>query len=320
LQLLAGGQRRIARLCLQDWRGGQGGVRRREFVSLTRQDSPRRYLSNQLERLVQRLPAFTHGPYRSTRKWLGQRLVSHEGVPSSGPGGQSRAKFLESLRKRVDAIRFKVELNWDYYDGYYQFPSFTNTQEWSRKNFQVAEILQQLQPGTVLDIGSNRGWYSLLAARQGADVAALDTYEPVVSQLYRDAQQHTLAVQPLVLDFLWPSPGSGLFGFSLPAESRLKSDITLALALVHHLVHKQGLGFDHFVSGLSEFSRRWLLVEFVQYGDRSLAQWCDSERDWYSRDNFLAALEQRFQVVGVAESDPPTRTLILCEKIRQSKA
>lgn len=313
LRLFEAGHERIARLCLSDWKGWRRGVSYDDFVRLTDQALGERFLQTQAQSVARRLPYRLKTPLRRT-----QRTIAGRFHPSTAPellSIQQVASELRALRTQVSALNMVRTPSWDYYRDLFAFPSFTDTHEWSPKHLGVAQALDTATPMSVIDIGSNRGWYAQFAASRGATVIALDRDDNLVSLLYRDAKRTGLPLQPLVMDVVWPTPTQGLLGVWTSAVDRLECDMAMSLALIHHLVHAEGMRFDQVVDGLSQFTSRWLLIEFVPYEDPNLDQWQGLFRQsWYNLDNFLTALKRRYNVIKITGSDPPQRTLILCEK------
>lgn len=314
LHLFSSGQGRLARLCLQD-RSWQGGVSHEDYVRLMELGLFRRLVSKQVRRIV---PTHSQAPLRPLRRFLSKLLSSRRIVAPPHDDVQSRRTTLHLLTEAVEPIGFPGIMYWNYYEDLFTFPPFTDSQDWSSKQRAIADTLKMTKPMSVIDIGSNRGWYAQLAAQRGANVVAIDKSEPLVSALYCDAKDRNLTLQPLVMDLLWPSPGFGLLDFWAPAIDRLKCEMVLALALVHHLVHREGLCFHHIVEGWSKFTTRWLLTEFVPYEDPHLSTWDVKKLDWYSLGNFLASLEREYNVIQVMESDPAARVLVLCERRTRS--
>ncbi len=62
------------------------------------------------------------------------------------------------------------------YDTYYQDKkedfAFECSSEWKDKQKIIYNIIKKIKPKTVLDYGANTGWFSILAAKQGAQVVA----------------------------------------------------------------------------------------------------------------------------------------------------
>jgi hypothetical protein len=167
----------------------------------------------------------------------------------------------------------------------------------------------------VLDVGSNIGWYSQLAATLGSKVVALERDEVSAEHLYAQAKTQDLAILPLVMDFRSPTPGIGPCNkWLLPATQRLKCDMVLALALVHHLVSKQYLTFDQISQTLNSFSRRWTLVELIPPEDQYVRDWRTTNFAWYTTENLMSSLRTYFPRIEIFDSYPPPRKLLLCEK------
>lgn len=175
--------------------------------------------------------------------------------------------------------------------------------------------MTDIQPVSVLDIGSGTGWYSQLAAVLGSQVIAFDTNEACVTQLYNQACENNLPILPLVMDFSKPTPSRGLSKhWAIAATKRLKCELVLALALVHHIVLERRLNFDQIVKGLAQFSRRWVVVEFIPPDDYEVVNKWSERISWYTLDNFYNALKKRFRSVTTIPSYPGSRVLLLCEK------
>lgn len=229
---------------------------------------------------------------------------------------ERRLAYLERLRGEIERIDFPhAKTEWsDYYDN--RFMPFERSEIWTEKHRRVHRVLSELRPESLLDIGSNRGWYSQLAAMLGSKVVAFDEDAACVSKLYADAREKDLAILPLVMDFRNPSPAYGLNNQWLsPATERFKCEMVLALALVHHLAfHRFRLKFDAIAEALSRFTNRWLLVEFIPQEDEYVSKWNREGYSWYTQENFLEALRKKFRKIQIWPSEPSLRVLILCEK------
>ncbi len=160
----------------------------------------------------------------------------------------------------------------------------------------------------------NGGWFSKLAARNGHRVTAFDCDATCIHGLYAEASREQLPILPLVMDFARPSEAYGPSGQYPEAGERFRSDIVLALALVHHLVFGQHMTFGEIVAGLSRFTEKTLLVEFVPRDDRCLVTWNTAGAEWYTLENFVNALRAEFPRVEVMESNREPRKLMRCQR------
>jgi 23S rRNA U2552 (ribose-2'-O)-methylase RlmE/FtsJ len=225
----------------------------------------------------------------------------------------SRPEYLKRIRAEVESIAIDFEEStWSNYYDDGCFPSFSPSSTWTTKHQSVYNILSDIRPDSVLDIGSNRGWYSQLAVSLGTNkVVAFDTDETAVNRLYDDIKSQNAAILPLVMDFRDPTPANQI---AVCAADRLRCDLVLALAVVHHLVFKHFLRFDHIVTNLVPFTKRTLVVEFIPKEDQFVRQWWSPRYHWYTLENFIGELRRHFRSVSVYPSDPKPRVLLVCEK------
>jgi SAM-dependent methyltransferase len=172
--------------------------------------------------------------------------------------------------------------------------------------------------GLVLDLGANDGVYSLLAAEQADYVVAVDGDEMVIDRLYRRLRaERNENVLPLVMNLVDPSGGIGWRNRERAAfADRVRPDVTLALALVHHLAIAANVPLPEVVSWLRSFGGR-LVVEFVHVDDvqvqRLLANKPAGLFDDYRREAFEALLAEQFLVHEQQSLSGSTRTLYLAE-------
>ncbi|MFA5509124.1 MAG: class I SAM-dependent methyltransferase [Vulcanimicrobiota bacterium] len=247
------------------------------------------------------------GQERGLRETEGRRI----------PEKDARRRFFSSLKADIERIKLPiVDSTWsDYYD---EFPEFDNDARWNLKQKTVAQILDRVGPGEVLDVACNRGWYALLAAHRGSKVLAFDFDSSCVSQLYHEVKKHQLDVQPLVMDLLNPTPAFGWRNRQYPsAIQRLNANLVFAFAVIHHLVISQWQNFDRVVELLSDFTTQYLLVEFVPLEDDKvkeiLRHSAIPSTDFYTLENFMKALSKVYKNLETFPSHPEGRTLILCE-------
>jgi len=228
-----------------------------------------------------------------------------------------RGMFFEDLKKEIQSFQFITgKSHWSQY--YEDINQFFTPGAFHAKQRLVADLLEQCRPDTVVDIGCNQGGYAILAAQAGAKVVAFDTDEDSVTALYRLARLKELNILPLVGDVLYPAPQAGWRAVEFPsAPKRFRSQMALALALVHHLAITQIQTFDRIVQTLADYSDRWLITEFIPLEDpRSQELLLTNRRDmsWYCLENFLDALKKEFPQVETFPSHPAGRTLCFCQR------
>jgi SAM-dependent methyltransferase len=238
-----------------------------------------------------------------------------DGAASPARSAEDWVALLTRMRGRIERIDVTPpRTKWStYYES--SISPAAPTDGLSAKHHSVTEVLDGLRPKTVLDVGSSTGWYAMHAASRGATVLASDGDASAVGVLYEQAKKRELSIVPLVIDVRDPSPAYGLCGSRVQSvEMRFDTDLTLALALVHHLCVAQHMDFAQVVDTLSLFARDHLLVEFVAGEDPMLLPSSGNPHpvpEWYTLANFEAALRRRFELLDRFPSHPETRTLLL---------
>ena len=177
----------------------------------------------------------------------------------------------------------------------------------------VNEIILRCKPKSLLDIGSNTGWFSKLAALNGINVIAFDLDETSINKLYQNNKLQNLKILPLAMNFVKPTPAYGISLRCIPAIERYKAEMVLGLAIMHHLVFKQKIDFETSIRIFKAFTNKWLVVEFIPKEDKYVSQWYNESFSWYTLDNFVTELQRHFSRVEVLPSNPDPRVLILCE-------
>jgi len=228
-----------------------------------------------------------------------------------------RRAFFEGVKGNLLSIKLPdVSSMWSNY--YTDIRTFFTPSLYDIKQKAVADYIEKCKPASVVDIGCNQGGYSVIASRSGAKVIAFDSDEDSISLLYRLVTEKNLNILPLVGDVVYPSPASGWLGREFkPAQERFRSEMALALALVHHLAITQHQTFDRITYMLAEYTSRWLVTEFVPITDprsREISRTARRDLSWYTLENFVDALKKVFRTVDLVPSHPEGRVLCFCER------
>ncbi len=314
LRLMDRGHGRIAHWLLHDY---ERGVLQSDLEALIHRPFSGLRLArgtvSWLQSAARRHMPLTLRPMANRVHALGKHFLSGSlGLP------QSRRAYLEQIRQEVESIKLPSlpTKALDCGDG--SLPPFLPSDRWTSKHRVVSTVLSDLRPGSVLDISSDAqgGYYSRLAARCVGQVVAFNPNEASIKRLYADAKRNNLPILPLLMDFISPSHDLSNYWFA-PASERLRCDLVLALGLIDRLVFKQNIRFDTIVDRLSIFSGSALLVEFIPRGASDLPTWPPdrvSMFSWYTLDNFINALRQRFRKVSNVLIDHDSHVLLLCIK------
>ena len=108
----------------------------------------------------------------------------------------------------------------------------------ARKEAFVSERVTNRQFALAWDLGCNDGRFSRIVASAAKTVVAMDADTGSIDQLYRDLRKEQCPnLLPLLMNVANPSPAQGwACGERASLVDRGRPDLTLALALVHHLV------------------------------------------------------------------------------------
>lgn len=183
----------------------------------------------------------------------------------------------------------------------------------------VARATRTLTAPMVLDLGANDGRFSRVALEAGASLAiAVDGDHLTVDHLYRQLRKdRETRILPLVVDLADPSPALGWRSKERSSfVDRVRPDLVLCLAVIHHLALSNTVPFEEIVGFLRDFDAP-VVVEMPHRNDpmaaRLLARKRDGLFDHYDQPQWEAALRQQFTVPEQATLPSGTRTLYLCQ-------
>ena len=206
-----------------------------------------------------------------------------------------------------------MEGEWTSY-GQPQLSNLTDHSALREKDRIVHRMIEQDSGKTLIDIGTNNGLHSDIAAALGKRVLACDIEETCLNSLYARTNKRGSDILPLYHDFLWPIGTSGILNTIPAAEDRLSCDTVLMMAVTHHLAFKQHVSFEAMAIGISSLSIRRAIVEFVPAEDEHVALWSPGRLPWYNLENFIAAMERHYKSHTIIPSEPRPRCVIVFEK------
>ncbi|MCK4302861.1 MAG: class I SAM-dependent methyltransferase [Candidatus Eisenbacteria sp.] len=222
-----------------------------------------------------------------------------------------RARFFGTLRRKLKAFRFDVHP--DVWAPYYEQIAPDVDKEAKLKA--VSALIDRLHPETICDLGCNTGVFSVLAARTGARIIAIDSSETCISRLYARAKADSLSITPLLSDVLCPTPAFGFMSAQYPSLiERATSDVVLCLALMHHLHITGRQSFDRIARLMSALAKKDLIFEFVAMDDANNDLLGAGREIDYSLDDVQRELHRYFPQIEALPSDRATRKILLCSK------
>lgn len=224
--------------------------------------------------------------------------------------------LLESLQATIRNIKW--DINKENWAEYYQDTNYSKT-AFKEKERIVLEMLNQVKPKSVLDLGANTGFFSFLAANDaGCSVLSTDFDPGAVEMNYLQCKRNmTKNVLPLIIDLTNPSAAVGWNNLERDSFiSRCQVDMVMALALVHHLTIANNVPLEYISQLLSKLGR-YLLIEFVPKEDSRVAILLSSRDDIfenYDLKGFKKAFEANFRLLLENKIPESERTILLFER------
>ena len=142
--------------------------------------------------------------------------------------------------------------------------SYSDVDLQRKENF-VRQAVARQHPHLVWDLGSNTGHFSRVAGEHAEYVVAMDADSMSVERFYHRLKgEGKRNILPLVMKLANLSPDQGWGGNERQSPpARGKPDLTLCLALVHHMVISANIPVAAFLAWLARLGGA-LIIEFVE--------------------------------------------------------
>jgi hypothetical protein len=300
----------LAPLLVMQYRSGDWG----QYLRAALDGSPLDLVSAILPRRTYLRPGILmhlHLHARGRKRWSG-------GAPagSAAQGIRARIAVLDSLRRTVESLSGPGRIQG--WAGYYAEQKHYSQAARASKRAIVENAVRSTSARLVYDLGANTGEFTLAAAQTGARCVAFDSDAGCVGELYRHGRSNAESrVLPLVMDLRNPSPSLGFDHCErMSLSDRGEADLTMMLALVHHLHWGGRIPLASLARFLSKISRN-LLLEFVPAADpmaQAYSSALDAEARGSNADTLAAEFSPYFRLLRsdpIAESE---RTMLLFER------
>lgn len=248
---------------------------------------------------------------------LGRRYAASSGREVRGE--LARAGFRpEIVRANVRRLRKLVaRLRWDAgataWTGYRQDNPHSRADAGAKERF-VLMAAGRRSHRLAWDLGCNDGAYARTLADHARTVLAIDADHATVERLYRAlAEEGQRRILPLVIDVCNPSPDCGWRERERRSLLRRgRPDLTLCLALVHHLAITRNVPLAEIVAWLAELGSP-LVVEFPTAEDPMVQRLLAGKREGahgdYTREEFERRLTEAF-VLQRGEQTPSGQRIL----------
>ncbi len=202
------------------------------------------------------------------------------------------------LRKLVDRLRW--EPGRTAWSSYGEANPYGDADAAAKEAF-VRESAGLRRRRLIWDLGCNDGRYTRIAAADADYTVAVDADTAVVEALYRALRaEGSETILPLIGNLADPSPGLGWRGQERrPLAERGRPELTLCLALVHHVSLSGNVPVRAFLDLLADLGTE-VVIEFPTRDDPMVRRLLDRKGPGanpdYETDSFERALDERWRV------------------------
>jgi hypothetical protein len=233
---------------------------------------------------------------------------------------KAHQNIIDSLYDFIKKLSLNQATEWgDYYNKTNYDP-----QAFEAKKELIKQWVLPIKPKKLIDVGGNDGTFARTLAKEIPHVIVTDIDSNAVDynqeQIAKNNEQNMLA---FVSDVLQPSPGIGFNNTERTSLiERLKvysPDVTLALALIHHITLSGNVPFEKTANFFASFSKQ-LVIEFPTREDSWVTSLLVRKRefinhfDFYNIANFEAAFKKEFNLLKKEPIKGTQRVLFLFSK------
>ena len=220
-------------------------------------------------------------------------------------------KGLESFVQKLSPK--KVKTAWD---DYYT-DTILGDDYLKAKTALVNSFISGIDFSNVIDLGANDGHFSLLFTAD-KNVIATDADPNCINDLYLKTKATGITnILPIVNDLTIPSPTIGWGNAERESMTgRLKADLVLALALLHHLAIANNIPLQLIANWLQPMGEH-LIIEFVPKSDEKVKLLLQNRKDIfdnYTLENFKYIFTQKYQIIKEEKVGNTQRVLFLMKR------
>jgi hypothetical protein len=233
---------------------------------------------------------------------------------------KAQNNIIESLYDFIKKLKINEQTEWG---DYYNKTSY-NTNSFSQKALIIKEWASEINAKKIIDIGGNDGTFGRELLSQATEILVTDIDQNAVDFNYKKLiENKETKILPFVCDILNPSPSIGFN--NTERESlllRLKiynPDLTMALALIHHITLSGNVPFYKSAEFFTSFSEN-LIIEFPTRNDSWVQSLLVRKRefinhfDFYNEENFEKEYTQFFTISSKIIIHESNRILYLLKR------
>lgn len=224
-------------------------------------------------------------------------------IKASKLSKKGQLDIIKSLYNFIKNLKLKEDSEWG---DYYNKTNYSND-AFIKKSDIINKWISNLNVETLIDVGGNDGTFvrKINTKLKQALVCDIDNNSVDVNYKTLKSENETY-ILPFVLDVLNPSAAIGFQNTERDSFiNRIKKyapDVTLALALIHHMSLSGNITFDMSASFFASFSK-YLIIEFPRRDDSWVQHLLNNKADFknhfgfYTLENFEFAYAEYFEVL-----------------------
>lgn len=245
-------------------------------------------------------------------------ILSKNKRESSHKYSFSRQKLLNiinNLYSWVSSLKLhKAKGRWD---NYYDITVLSDAYVREKEEI-VGQWLDVTEGKVLMDIGTNTGLFALSSATVFESVIAIDADPACINELYLICKKEkNNKILPLCIDIAQPTPAIGWKNEERSAFlARYKVDVTLALALIHHLVIGKNISMEMLAEMFSKMTT-YLIIEFVSENDPKVLQMTRNRKgalEEYTEALFEKKFTPFFEILEKKQMSYADRSVFLMKK------
>ena len=250
---------------------------------------------------------------------LHSKISSKTTPGNNSPQHFPRQKLLHLISSLETLVgKLKLPASKSTWSDYYEEAALRKNYIAQKKNI-INDWLGKYQDvKTLADLGANEGEFSKLASSKDIHVIAIDSDPYCINKLYSDIKSNDQKnIQPLIADLANPTPAGGVNNKERDSFlSRINTDMSMALALIHHLTIGKNIPFHKIAEMFARISK-YLIIEFIPKDDEKVKLMLSNKKDIYkdySEANFTRAFSSRFLIKERQVLKDSERVLFLMER------
>lgn len=230
----------------------------------------------------------------------------------------TKQKMLLLLNSLTDYVKgLKVKKNASTWDNYYA-ETILGDNYLQEKTKLAQTFMNDISFSSVVDLGANDGHFSLLLKNTDKQIVSIDGDINCINELYCKIRSEKIAnILPLYNSLNNPSPAIGWNNNERTAfYDRIKGDLILALALIHHLAIGSNVPLSLIADWLVPMGN-FLIIEFVPKEDEKVKLLLQNREDIftdYTLLDFENVFGKYYNILKKQTVGNTARTLFLLQR------